>query len=150
MGNYIPEECLRKFPELEDFLCYGCDDKEMDYRDGSYIYVCKSLAMKIWNVTSEADLNKPSTRFDGCGLLAKESNNFASYPLSSELNFIIPSKVFNTFEDFINTMKIPYYSHLGVKVDYSDDESNCFSGGKMIGKRAVFTVVLYIILSVFV
>ena len=118
--SFIPEDCLRIFPELEDLLCLGCSANEEKYRDddAKTIKVCKNFAKKIW----KADLDKESTRFDGCGLLADEENSFSDH---AEDGYIIPSKEFSNFEDFINTMKIPYYDDYNV-ILVDGDKNTCF------------------------
>lgn len=134
--SYIPEACIRKFPELEDLLCFGCSAREKKYIDsGGRIHVCKSFAKKVWNVTDDDGLNKPSSRFDGCGLLTgeeEESTNFWEKLPDDDKNrnirYIIPSKIFSNFLEFINTMKIPYYEDLEIVIDDRDDEMNCFNG----------------------
>lgn len=146
--SYIPEDCLRIFPELEDLLCFGCSANEAKYRsednDNKVIRVCKSFAKKIWKVDNDADLNKPSTRFDGCGLLAEE-NNFAEL-LESEgdededINYIIPSKEFASFSEFINALKIPYYKDYTIEV-VDGDENSCFNSNNFI-KYNTFTKIL--------
>ena len=78
---------MRLFPELEDLLCFGCHESEFNYRSNNQVRICKSFASKIW----KADLNGPSTRFDGCGLLA-DDNNFSDYDANG-FGYIIPSKV---------------------------------------------------------
>ena len=60
-------------------------------------------------------MNGPSTRFDGCGLLA-DDNNFSDNDANG-FGYIIPSKVFNNFDQFINKLQIPYY-------DTKDDDNN--------------------------
>ena len=106
---------------MEDLLCYGCHENESKFRSSTNeIRICKSFAKKIW----KAELDQPSTRFDGCGLLA-DDNNFQT--LDTELlGYIIPSKIFNNFEDFINELKIPYYD-AGYTIKVVDDGNNCFN-----------------------
>ena len=41
------------------------------------------------------------------------------------MGYIIPSKVFNSFEEFINTLKIPYYDDYTIQV-VDGDEKTCF------------------------
>ena len=60
-------------------------------------------------------MNGPSTRFDGCGLLADDNNFTGEDP--DGFGYIIPSKVFNNFDQFINKLQIPYY-------DTKDDDNN--------------------------
>ena len=102
------------------------------------IRICKSFAQNIW----KTDLDKPSTRFDGCGLLAEgEENQFEEID-SDGLGYIIPSKVFNSFEEFINQLKIPYYEDYEVVV--VNDGQNCFNHNNYI-KDNIFIIFLLII-----
>jgi len=39
------------------------------------------------------------------------------------LGYIIPSKVFNSFEEFINTLKIPYYDDYTIQVVDGDEKT---------------------------
>ena len=135
--SYIPEDCLRLFPELEDLLCFGCSSDEANFRDDENmeIRICKSFAEEIW----KGDLNEPSTRFDGCGLLA-DDNNFSDED-EEELGYIIPSKVFENFLDFINVLKIPYYEDYNIT--YVDDGDDCFNDKNYI-KDNIFIVLMII------
>ena len=101
---------------------------------------------------NDADLDKPSTRFDGCGLLAEE-NNFADLLESEEeenddINYIIPSKKFNNFLDFINTLKIPYYKDYTIEV-VDGDETTCFNNDNII-KYNPFAKILIALVSILV
>ena len=125
-------------------LCYGCSEKESKYREGNTIKVCKSFAKKIWKVKNDEDLNKPSTRFDGCGLLASEENNFNEIEGAADLGYIIPSKVFNSFEEFINKLKIKYYEEYTIVV-VDGDESTCFNGNNFLKISSIFLLFLGII-----
>ena len=137
--SYIPEDCLRLFPELEDLLCFGCHENEAKFRSSNEIRICKSFAKKIW----KAELDQPSTRFDGCGLLADE-NNFHDID-TDELGYIIPSKVFNNFDEFINTLKIPYYDADNIIV--IDDGDNCFNNNNAIKmNKLIFLFIMIFIL----
>ena len=137
--SYIPEDCLRLFPELEDLLCFGCSSDEANFRDDDNmeIRICKSFAEEIW----KGDLNEPSTRFDGCGLLS-EDNNFSKND-EDEFGYIIPSKVFSNFEEFINALKIPYYEEY--KITYVDDGDDCFNDKNYI-KDNIFIFLMIILI----
>ena len=139
--SYIPEDCLRLFPELEDLLCYGCHQNEAKFRnEANEIRICNSFAKKIW----KAELNQPSTRFDGCGLLS-EDNNFQGFD-SEDFGYIIPSKVFTTFENFINNLKIPYYED-GYTIKVVDDGDNCFNNNNSIKmNNLIFLFIMIFIL----
>lgn len=152
--SYIPEACIRKFPELEDLLCFGCSAREQLYMDEEKrIRICKSFAKKVWNVTNDEGLKKPSTRFDGCGLLVGESeedgNNFweklSEDDIAREIQYIIPSKVFGNFLEFINTLKIPYYPESEIIIDESDDESKCFNEATLYKRKNLLSILLSII-----
>ena len=124
---------------MEDLLCYGCSQYESKYIEDGKIKVCKNFAKKIWKSEKDEDLNKPSTRFDGCGLLAGEGFE----ELANGLEYIIPSKVFNNFEDFINALKIPYYEDYEIIV-VDGDENNCFNFGSFVSK-SLFTFIIFLI-----
>ena len=147
MESYIPGECLRIFPGLEDLLCYGCSANEGKYRDDTEktIKICKTLAKKIWKAKSDEDLNKPSTRFDLCGLLA-EDNHFSEIA-EEDLNYIIPSKEFDNFTDFINTLKLPYYEDYEIEIT-DGDENDCFNNNYFIKSYPIINIMI-IILSFF-
>ena len=138
--SYIPEDCLRIFPELEDLLCFGCSEKEGKYRDvaNHKIKVCKSFAKKIW----KADLDKPSTRFDGCGLLADEEHGFSDH---ANDGYIIPSKEFNKFEDFINAVGIPYYDEYTIEV-VDGDKNTCFDKSIFLKLNLIEYIILFILI----
>ena len=140
--SYIPEDCLRLFPELEDLLCYGCHENEAKFRSSTNeIRICKSFAKKIW----KAELDKPSTRFDGCGLLAKD-NNFEGFD-QDLLGYIIPSKVFNDFEHFINALQIPYYDDSIFTIKVVEDGNNCFNNNNAIKmNKLIFLFIMIFIL----
>ena len=141
--SYIPEDCLRLFPELEDLLCFGCHEKESKYRtdDGAKkIRICKSFAQKIW----KGDLDKTSTRFDGCGLLA-EDNNFKEIDEDNQgVGYIFPSKVFANFEEFINKLKIPYYDDYSIEV--VNDGEDCFNNYNIIKVNSIIIFLLILAL----
>ena len=121
---------------MEDLLCFGCHENESKYRNDNKIRICKSFANTIW----KTDLNQASTRFDGCGLLA-EKNNFEEED-QNKFGYIIPSKVFSNFEDFINKLGIPYYEDYEITV--VDDGDDCFNNSNFI-KANVFAIFFIII-----
>ena len=143
MESYIPGDCLTIFPELEDFLCYGCSQNEAKYRDDDEktIKICRTLAKKIWKSKSDDDLNKPSTRFDGCGLLA-EDNHFSEIA-EEDLNYIIPSKEFDNFTDFINTLKLPYYEDYEIEI-IDGNENDCFNNNYFIKSYPIINIMIII------
>ena len=113
---------------------------EAKFRSSNEIRICKSFAKKIW----KAELDQPSTRFDGCGLLADEGNNF--HDIDNELGYIIPSKVFADFENFINTLKIPYYDD-SYTIRVVDDGDNCFNNNNDIKmNKLIFLFIMIFIL----
>ena len=133
-------------------LCYGCSSNEGKYRveddpDNKKIKVCKSFAKKIWKAESDEDLNKPSKRFDGCGLLS-EDNGFSSVA-DEGLNYIIPSKKFNSFEEFIDALGIPYYEDYTIEI-VDGDEETCFNFSSFIKPTFNFIVAALIYISFFI
>ena len=61
------------------------------------------------------------------------------------LKYIIPSKVFNNFDEFINTLKIPYYDADNIIV--VDDGDNCFNNNNAIKmNKLIFLFIMIFIL----
>ena len=60
------------------------------------------------------------------------------------LKYIIPSKVFTNFEDFINTLKIPYYDDGSYTIKVVEDGDNCFNNIKM--NKLIFLFIMIFIL----
>ena len=89
-------------------------------------------------------MNGPSTRFDGCGLLA-DDNNFSDVDVNG-FGYIIPSKVFNNFDQFINKLQIPYYDTKDndnnniYTIVVVEDGDNCFNNNNWI--KSNFLVIL--------
>ena len=76
-------------------------------------------------------MDQPSTRFDGCGLLSEgDDNNFEEFD-SDNFGYIIPSKVFNSFSEFINALKIPYYED-DFEIIVVADGDDCFNNNNTI------------------
>ena len=90
-------------------------------------------------------MNGPSTRFDGCGLLA-DNNNFSDNDANG-FGYIIPSKVFNNFVDFINTLGIPYYDSAVYTIKVVEDGDNCFNRNILIKTNfiAIFLLMFFIL-----
>lgn len=109
--------------------------------------ICQEFAMKVWNTTSPDGLQKPSTRFDGCGLLA-EDNSFEDLS-ENGLGYIIPSKVFNSFEEFINNLTIPYYDNFSVVIDKSNDINTCFNYSQIYKVNHFFFAFLILVCLLF-
>jgi len=65
------------------------------------------------------------------------------------LKYIIPSKVFTDFEDFINTLKIPYYDDDddSYTIRVVDDGDNCFNNNNDIKmNKLIFLFIMIFIL----
>ena len=63
------------------------------------------------------------------------------------LKYIIPSKVFTNFEDFINTLKIPYYDDDSYTIRVVDDGDNCFNNNNSIKmNNLIFLFIMIFIL----
>ena len=63
------------------------------------------------------------------------------------LKYIIPSKVFTNFEDFINTLKIPYYDDGSYIIKVVDDGDNCFNNNNAIKmNKLIFLFIMIFIL----
>ena len=97
-------------------------------------------------------MNGPSTRFDGCGLLA-DNNNFSDNDVNG-FGYIIPSKVFNNFDQFINKLQIPYYDTKDINnnniytIVVVEDGDNCFNNNNWIKSNffVIFLLMFFILL----
>ena len=65
---------------------------------------------------------------------------------NDDINYIIPSKTFNSFLHFINTLKIPYYKDYTIEI-VDGDESNCFNTDNFI-KYNSFTKLLFALITI--
>ena len=65
---------------------------------------------------------------------------------NDDINYIIPSKTFNSFLNFINTLKIPYYKDYTIEI-VDGDESNCFNTENFI-KYNSFTKLLFALITI--
>ena len=112
----LSDACLREFPELEVFMCFGCNPdqpKFVDLSDPSNkkIRVCKSFAKVLFD--------KDRTQYDACGL-----------KVSASSGFILPSFHYKDSEDFLNAFKPPLFN--GFTVEIVSDGDDCFTSG--VGK----------------
>ena len=105
------------------------------------IQICKHFAKRIWKVANDEDLSKPTSRFDGCGLLAEE-NHFEEYD-EEGFGYIIPSTKFHSFEDFINALKIPYYEDYEIVV-VDGDKDTCFDGNSFLKISKIELIFLFL------
>ena len=159
----LPSSCLRKYTELEDLLCVGCSPLESKYltsnstaeveKDGTNITVpayklniCKKFAYKLWNATSDDDLNNPTSRFDNC--MFKFGDGFEPDGCDFDnKSFVIPSSCFNNFKEFVQKISIPYYYISSVEIDESNDPEKCFSDGYYISFSKFLAVICVILLN---
>ena len=103
--------------------------------------------MKIWNATKFEDLNKKSTIFDSCGFYF-ENTPLENYlekfgflnPNSDHLNYVLISKVFSSFEDFVNTIKIPYFSDYNIKI--IENNQNCYNLNNKISINFLLLIII--------
>ena len=117
-SSLLSSTCLREFPDLEVYMCFGCHPQQPKYVDlaTKTIRVCKSFADSLF---------KPkSTKYDACGL---------NYP---GRGYILPSFHFKTTKAFLNAFMPQYFSAAnGWKVEISEaNDGNCFqnAAGKMV------------------
>lgn len=77
-----------------------------------------------------------------------DDNGFSSFA-DEGLNYIIPSKKFNSFEEFINAIGIPYYEDYTIEI-IDGDEETCFNYSFFIKPTFNSIVVLLICILLFV
>ena len=64
------------------------------------------------------------------------------------MGYIIPSKVFNSFEEFINTLKIPYYDDYTIQV-VDGDEKTCFDKSYYLKIYPIGIIIIFSIILIF-
>ena len=64
------------------------------------------------------------------------------------MGYIIPSKVFNSFEEFINTLKIPYYDGYTIQV-VDGDEKTCFDKSDYLKIYPIGIIIIFSIILIF-
>ena len=65
---------------------------------------------------------------------------------NDDINYIIPSKKFNSFLEFINALKIPYYKDYTIEI-VDGDETTCFNTDNFI-KYNSFTKILFALIII--
>ena len=143
--SFLPDSCLRKYPEFEDLLCLGCAPLESKYVVGDNkdtLRLCKKFALALWNATTEDELQQPTKRFDNCGFLAPD--DFEPEGDFVHDDWFLPSDIEGGLEGFIIAIKIPYYEikHIEI-VDGESDE--CFSSSSYISVRLYIVILLFFI-----
>lgn len=119
---------MRKYAELEDLMCLGCHPYESLFVDteNKIINICYSFALRFWNTTEKALLEKPTTRFDNCGF--KASDALKEYFKDNLLTYIIPSQKISSFKEFIKAIKIPFFEEYDINLMEEDNTTQkCFS-----------------------
>lgn len=127
LGNLLTTSCMRKYNELEELMCLGCHPYESSYieRTSKKLYICNSFAMKFWNASDLADLEKPTKKYDNCGF--KITDYLSTF--ATRNHYIIPSETFTGFLDMINKIKIPFYEDYQIILidEQAKDAPYCFN-----------------------
>ncbi len=94
ISSLLTNSCVRKYKELESFVCYGCNPKEFLYTDpqAKVLNFCLSFALRLWNATTIEDLSKPSDKYDNCGIKVGSDSPQKLQELTDK-PYIIPSEV---------------------------------------------------------
>ena len=141
VDSILSPSCVRKYPEFENLMCFGCHPLESNYIVNDTIRICKSFAENLWNSTEVEDgLNQPTTVFDNCGFkvdLEDLSN------LANGSSYIIPSEVFPSIYAFFDYIKIPFYEDYKIEIVDSNDET-CYNYSLYI-KICLFYFILFLI-----
>ncbi len=132
MEAFFPESCQRSFEEMERYFCYGCTAKEprssnvtrlVNATTGKVtnatkrtIELCKSYVEQLWG----GDVNKPTTRFDKCGM--------TTFWLDSpnDANVLLPSINFNTAAEFFKTVKPPLFEDYEIVIVDENLRPDCY------------------------
>ena len=147
--SFLPDSCLRKYPEFEDLLCLGCAPLESKYVVGDNkdtLRLCKKFALALWNATTEEELNQPTKRFDNCGFLVPDGFLEPNNPTPKYINddWFLPSDIEGGLEGFIIEIKIPYYEIKHIEI-VDGDSDECFSSSSYISVRLYIVILLFFI-----
>lgn len=102
----LSSTCVREFPELEYYMCLGCNDRQPEYMGNNTVYVCKKFAEKLFD--------KDPTIYDGCGLNLQPTLSDGSQASTS--SFILPSRHYPNSTIFLNDVKPPYFEGYNIEV----------------------------------
>ena len=147
--SFLPDSCLRKYPEFEDLLCLGCAPLESKYVVGDNkdtLRLCKKFALALWNATTEEELNQPTKRFDNCGFLVPDGFLDTQNPTPPYINddWFLPSDIGGGLEGFIREIKIPYYEIKHIEI-VDGDSDECFSSSSYISVKLYIVILLFFI-----
>lgn len=125
LSAMLTDSCLGKYTELEDLMCLGCHPFEMAYftedEEGNRVLkLCKDFAKRLWDASSDEDLDSPTYKYDNCGF---KSGYFYS---DAEKPFIMPSRNFTNVSHFLHQLVIPFYDGVSVVIT-EDDGEGCYN-----------------------
>lgn len=143
---------IRKYPELEELFCFPCSPYESKYLVDGVFKICKSYAYKVWNVTNDEDLKKPTTRFDNCGFMiideqedienALISNGYVS---ENETRLYLPSQTGLGFKEYMESFVHPILKVESIEIVDSDDITECFTGAYSLNmNKGILLLILFL------
>ena len=130
----LPEMCLDMFPEFEQLMCVGCHFMQptvMTTTDEvKEIRLCRAFAKKIYGAETNEDLDKPTERFDTCGLYvpgAEADRKILSFDDGDGNVVVIPSKYppLQTADQFFEMFKPTFFKDYTIRI--VDDGDDCFN-----------------------
>ena len=122
------------FPEFEQLMCVGCHFMQptvMTTTDEvKEIRLCKAFAKKIYGAETNEDLDKPTERFDTCGLYvpgAEADRKILSFDDGDGNVVVIPSKYppLQTADQFFEMFKPTFFKDYTIRI--VDDGDDCFN-----------------------
>lgn len=123
--SHLSDTCLREFPELEVFMCFGCNPDQPKFVDlaKKEIRICKGFAKALFDTDR--------TQYDACGLR-----------LSGSSSFFLPSFHYKNSASFLNAFKPPLFSDFTIVL--TDDGDDCFTNsvGKVMVSFGAIALVL--------
>lgn len=147
ISNLLTSPCQRKFGELNDLFCYGCNPQEYVFTNSgnNTISICRSFVMQLWNATTYEDLSKPTTRFDSCGFKVNQ-NSPSSLQALTDKPYIIPSQTFANVEDFVLKVTIPFFDNYTLNIiddtNITDPTGICYTAAAFL--KTSFTLLFFI------
>ena len=150
ISDILTDACLRKYNEFEDLMCFACHPLENHYINETLkeIYICKDFAKRLWNATTDEELNNSTTIFDNCGF---KGNTGVLEDISDGKNYIIPSKSQNlsSFNDFFSVIKIPFFEEYTLVLVNEDDNTVCYNKSFFIAQKVLNSFILFLCFILF-
>jgi len=141
-NDMLSKSCARSYPYLEAYFCLACSPSQPYAVDSSAgvktIQICKSLVEKFWS----SDITKRTENFDNCGMSVVWGGE-------DQGEVILPSTYFSTAQNFVDTIKPPFFEDYTIQIVDDALYPNCYASGSIL-KASILTFIGIFLLACFV